>query len=143
MCGIRAADRLYCWGNNHSGGVGDGTDQNLRYTPIRIAKNKSWRTVAAGHSATCGVVASGRLYCWGSNDSYEFGIGKAPDSTRPTRAADGVWAQVWPGEGTPSHTCGIRPGGVAYCWGVQQEGPGRRRDARQQPQTAGAGPLAE
>jgi alpha-tubulin suppressor-like RCC1 family protein len=35
-CGITTGNRIYCWGNNNYGQLGDGTNNN-RSTPVKVA----------------------------------------------------------------------------------------------------------
>ena len=40
-CGIRDNGRLYCWGYNGYGQLGDGTDTD-KNTPTRVDNNSDW-----------------------------------------------------------------------------------------------------
>src|SRR2546430_1139423 len=80
--------------------------------------------VSAARSHTCGVTPAGATYCWGLNGSGQLGNGDAAMATQLTpvlvAAPAGVtFATVSAGD---YHTCGLTPGGVAYCWGDGIEG---------------------
>ena len=93
----------------------------------------SFRQVSAGQFHTCGVTANDLAYCWGLNESGQLGNGTdtgpercspsdRPCSTRPVAVAGGFpFRLVTAGA---SHTCGITPGGLAYCWGARMLGDG-------------------
>lgn len=115
-CGIRVG-RIYCWGSDQYGQLGDGTAGGNRAIPAPIATSAtSWTSVSAGESHTCATRA-GRIYCWGRDDYGQLGDGSAgpdPDPT-PNRIASAVtdWKSVSAGG---YHTCASRAGRV-YCWG--------------------------
>jgi hypothetical protein len=46
-CGVTANDRLFCWGLNHLGQLGDGTDRD-RFRPVQIARGIAFHQVSAG-----------------------------------------------------------------------------------------------
>jgi len=120
-CGIRGG-RIYCWGDDTYGQLGDGTAGGSRAIPAPIASHASdWTSVNAGDSHTCATRA-GRIACWGSDSSGQLGDGSAgasPDAT-PGLIASGAtdWTSVSAGG---NHTCATRAGRVA-CWGNDDYG---------------------
>ena len=70
-----------------------------------------------GHSC---AVESGRLYCWGPNESGQLGVGDRDDRNRKTRVGS---ANDWLAVATGEHfSCGIRAPGQLYCWGANNLG---------------------
>jgi alpha-tubulin suppressor-like RCC1 family protein len=63
-CAESTTNQAYCWGNNYSGNIGDGTGLS-RLTPVAVAGNLSFSQVSAGNSLTCGITPGGKAYCWG------------------------------------------------------------------------------
>jgi alpha-tubulin suppressor-like RCC1 family protein len=117
-CGIRTSGKLYCWGNDGNGevGNGDGTYYAIP-TPKRVGTGEDWASVTAGHPHTCGVRTSGKLYCWGNDSLGEVGDGGSSDASITTPRRIGTfedWANVAAGG---YHTCGVRKNGKLYCWG--------------------------
>ena len=53
-CGVTTDNRLYCWGTNGAGQLGDGTSTN-RLTPVPVAPELRFRRVSTGDSGTCAV----------------------------------------------------------------------------------------
>jgi alpha-tubulin suppressor-like RCC1 family protein len=122
-CGVRSNGKLYCWGGDSSGEVGDGADDTPDTTPHRIGTFEDWANVSAGYSHTCGVRKNGKLYCWGGNfygQVGDGGTGPGSDVIAPKRIGTFLdWANVSAGY---SHTCGVRRNGKLYCWGDDGSG---------------------
>jgi alpha-tubulin suppressor-like RCC1 family protein len=121
-CGRRANGRLYCWGGNSFGKLGDGT-HDQRTVPTLVAGGiTNWTTVSAGYDHTCGRRATGQLYCWGEDASGALGDGPADiDRDRPRIVAGGFtdWVGVDAGA---SLTCARRANRSAWCWGSDEYG---------------------
>jgi serine/threonine-protein kinase len=73
-CGVATTGRLYCWGDNRFGQLGDGTTTQ-RVVPVRVDVDESIEEVSAGWHHTCAVAVSGVTYCWGANDHGQLGDG--------------------------------------------------------------------
>ncbi|HEY8058129.1 MAG TPA: hypothetical protein VID94_05225, partial [Acidimicrobiales bacterium] len=80
--------RLYCWGADDNGQLGNGgpvpgTDQTI---PAQVAGGATdWATVDVGDAHTCARITTRRLYCWGDNLSGALGNG-ADDPTLADRS---------------------------------------------------------
>jgi alpha-tubulin suppressor-like RCC1 family protein len=106
-CGVTTAGAAYCWGDNYTGTLGDGT-RTSSTTPVPVAGGLAFATVSAGTYHTCGVTTSGKAYCWGT-----WGIGVV--GYGPVLVAEKLtFATVSAGSG---HSCGVTTTGAAYCWG--------------------------
>lgn len=114
-CGLTPAGGLFCWGENESGRLGDGTAID-RLTPVPVSGGLTFASAEAGGSNACGTTRSGDTYCWGWNSEGQVGDGTATDRLAPVLVAGGLsFTSVSPGT---FHTCGITVGGDAYCWGA-------------------------
>src|SRR4029453_9734090 len=83
-CGIRTSGRLYCWGNDTEGQLGDGGGNIHRLVPKEVSGGGTdWASVSAGGAQTCALRTSGRLYCWGDDAFGELGDG-GTNTDRPT-----------------------------------------------------------
>lgn len=82
-CGLTPAGMAYCWGRNHLGQVGDGTDTS-RYEPTAVVMpaGESFMAITAGWRYACGLAPRGAAYCWGLNNHGQLG-----DGTRTNRLA--------------------------------------------------------
>ncbi|MCA9671833.1 MAG: hypothetical protein KC503_39810 [Myxococcales bacterium] len=120
-CALRGAGELWCWGENSHGqvGVGPARPGVLVWQPRRVGSNDDYNALALGQSATCAVRRSGELYCWGSNDIGQLGLGDRLDRDSPARVSLEGWQAIALGR---RHTCGVRRGGTLWCWGENTRG---------------------
>jgi alpha-tubulin suppressor-like RCC1 family protein len=71
-CGVMTDHRIYCWGRNDTGQLGDGTTTS-HMSAAPIASNRSFAAVSAGPEVTCGLTTTvGAILCWGG------GLGSLP-----------------------------------------------------------------
>ncbi len=126
-CGITVAGRLYCWGSDAAGQLGDGGTNTDQGAPVEVAGGrKVWVQVTAGGFHTCARTVRGQLWCWGSDFWGQLGNGGAnTDVGAPVQVTGGggAWADVSAGY---QHTCGRTLGGRLWCWG--NDGSGRLGD---------------
>lgn len=114
-CAVTAGDRAYCWGNNTSGQLGDGTTIDRR-RPVAVAGSLQFRSISAGGNHTCGVTTGDQAYCWGADADGKLGNGERVDHvSTPTRVLGGLAFRQVSAEG--EHTCGVTTADVPYCWG--------------------------
>jgi alpha-tubulin suppressor-like RCC1 family protein len=86
-CGETTQNRAYCWGDNSSGQLGDGTTTR-RLTPVAVAGGLFFSQVSAG-AATCGRTPAAVAYCWGYNGEGAVGDGTTTTRLRPVPVAGG------------------------------------------------------
>lgn len=72
---------VYCWGDNSSGQVGNGTTADTP-SPVPVTGLSGARTIAAGAKHTCLLVGESAR-CWGKNDHGQLGNGTETDSSTP------------------------------------------------------------
>lgn len=122
-CGIRTSHRMYCWGNDSFGQLGDGGLNEFKSTPVLVAGNVvDWLAVTVGDSHTCGLRMTGQLYCWGSDAHGKLGDGGTfRDRSTPVAVAGDItdWTSASAGG---DHTCARRSTGRIYCWGSDSRG---------------------
>lgn len=116
-CGITTAGRLYCWGNNTYGQLGNNASGvNVVSTPVQVNGNYTdWVAVDTAQWSTCGIRNAGKLYCWGLNIDYNLGTGNTTNASVPTLVSSAatfvdVNLSVWGG-------CATTSTGLPYCWG--------------------------
>jgi alpha-tubulin suppressor-like RCC1 family protein len=114
-CGLTTGDRIYCWGDNYYGQLGNGSTSYYATTwPTEITNiGVTYRQLTAGGGHTCAVSTANVAYCWGQADWGQTGNGGI--FYQPTAVSGGLaFRQVSAGQ---YHTCGTTTGNKAYCWG--------------------------
>jgi alpha-tubulin suppressor-like RCC1 family protein len=86
-CGVTTDDRVYCWGSNRYGQLGDSTAVLRRLRPSQVSGAHRFRQVAAGVLHTCAVTTGSRAFCWGNGRDGQLGNGKTYLSFWPRRVA--------------------------------------------------------
>jgi alpha-tubulin suppressor-like RCC1 family protein len=81
----------------------------------------TFASVSGGFRYTCGLLSEGGGYCWGDNAVGQGGNGVMSTIDSAPKPVVGLvlFTQIDAGQG---HTCGLVPGGAAFCWGVSQDG---------------------
>jgi alpha-tubulin suppressor-like RCC1 family protein/tRNA A-37 threonylcarbamoyl transferase component Bud32 len=118
-CGVSARGTVYCWGQNASGQLGDGTSTD-RSGPTPLATGLELVQVSAGGRHTCALDRAGNAYCWGQNNYGQLGNGTLESSPVPTRVSTA--ARFLTIRSSGSHTCAVATDGSDYCWGYNVEG---------------------
>jgi alpha-tubulin suppressor-like RCC1 family protein len=118
-CGVATDDRLYCWGDNAYGQLGDGST-NGSDVPVLVAENIRVAEVHAGMEFTCALTTGSRAWCWGRNDRGQLGNGGTTDASVPVAVLGGrPFASLSSGFG---HSCAVNPYGRIFCWGQNESG---------------------
>lgn len=118
-CAIDRDGRVWCWGDNERGQLGDGTT-TATPTPRRIDALTDVVALATGAVHSCAVLGDGSAWCWGGNDDGQLGDGSFTDRASPTRVAG--LAEVVALAVGERHTCALRGDGSVACWGRNRSG---------------------
>lgn len=116
-CGVATDGRIYCWGDNQYGQLGNPAVA-IASTPIPALTSSLFTDVVTGGAHTCGLRTDGALVCWGANDRGQLGIATAgTGSAVPAVSLTNLrFASLSAGE---NRTCGRVSDGTTYCWGSQ------------------------
>ena len=100
--------RVFSWGANYDGQVGDGTT-TARSTPTAVVapSGVAFAALAAGTAHSLAVATDGSVYAWGFNASGQLGTGTTTDAVR---------ARLWDPPAATSAT--EVPAGMETSWGV-------------------------
>jgi alpha-tubulin suppressor-like RCC1 family protein len=129
-CAIRTNGKLYCWGSDNNGQVGNGTGASVT-SPVAVQGpllnlefgNANFTKIASGYAHTCAINSvNNGMWCWGQNAQGQLGDGTTTgrenavkvSATDSTGASIPGWSQVTAGQ---YYTCGMSTAGKLYCWG--------------------------
>jgi hypothetical protein len=124
-----ASGSVFCWGLNNYGqlGIGSFASSSVSAKVADVAgvfTNTDVSAVSAGYAHTC-AIASGSVYCWGSNEVAQLGINSSSNQQLPVKVqsvTDGFTnSSVTSIAAGMYHTCAVDDG-VAYCWGPNWDG---------------------
>ncbi len=123
---VADSDKLYAWGLNDKGQIGNGAEDGIYGVPTRIqnpAGVTTWKWVSAGADHCEALTTDGRLFAWGNNDQGQLGVGTTQYiiTPQPVQFPDGVtsWADVAAG---PGYTMMIAQNGLLYGCGKDSSG---------------------
>ena len=127
-CGRTDGGEVYCWGNNATGNLGDGTAANVRPLAQRVDGFDAPVTqVSAGADHTCALTQLGKVWCWGGNLAGQLGgvpadlglVRRTPSQVTWFQGEDPTFVQISAGN---THTCALEEGGIPWCWGSDANG---------------------
>ncbi len=123
-CVLNTASAAFCWGDNTFGEMGIGTAGGGGASPTQVIGALTFMGIAAGNQHTCGLVSGARVFCWGEDDFGQLGDTGIVYSTTPVPAESaGVVITSFTFVTTgAAHTCALKTGGAAYCWGANVVG---------------------
>ena len=131
-CAVLNDGRVFCWGGNTFGQVGDGTVKKAM-TPVAVKGIAGAVAVSAGAYHTCAALADGTARCWGLNQAGRAGVDPAKGgelcedrkihhSCLKTPAAVPTLMKVAAIAAGGDHTCALIDGGAVACWGKNGDG---------------------
>jgi len=107
-------DKLWCWGNNENGQLGNNSITTPASSPRSITSD-AWQIVVTGDQHSCAIDETGTLHCWGKNDSGQVGNGTTIFQEKPAAiSANTDWRDVSLGT---NHSCATNNDNHLWCWG--------------------------
>jgi alpha-tubulin suppressor-like RCC1 family protein len=115
-CALTSSRKVYCWGSNSTGQLGNGSIGGTFGTPVEVAGITSAVDLAVGASHACAVLENGTVACWGLATNRQLGNGSTSNSGTPVPASGITTAQrVAAGS---QHSCAaLATTGEVWCWG--------------------------
>jgi Regulator of chromosome condensation (RCC1) repeat len=75
-CAVAESGSIYCWGYNASGQAGNGTKDHA-FEPVKVVGLPAAAVgVKTSFDASCALLTTGKVYCWGSNFYGQLGTGQ-------------------------------------------------------------------
>lgn len=118
-CAITQGGELYCWGDNSTGQLADGTD-TASAAPKPITALMQVTQVSIGGLHLCAIDATNALYCWGGNARSQLGDGTTQARMSPTRVMG--LSDVKSVTTGSAHTCALLTDDTFSCWGFNMYG---------------------
>jgi alpha-tubulin suppressor-like RCC1 family protein len=81
-CALKADGKVFCWGNNAKGQLGNST-YTVQPTPTQVPGLADATDLATGQATNCIRRATGAVVCWGANNYGQLGIGSADTNPHP------------------------------------------------------------
>ncbi len=118
-CALTNEGKVYCWGDNSSGQLGDGTTIN-RATPTLIKNIEDATSISTQWNHTCALKSDSTVWCWGENIYGQIGDGTTDNTTVPTLVKNlNNVANISTGH---VHTCARLLDKTIRCWGSNDVG---------------------
>ena len=132
-CVLLADRSAKCWGGNLYGELGLGHrhdigDNELSSSISSLNLGEPLRQIVAGTNFTCALTDSGKVKCWGGNNSGQLGlahgdrVGDEADETSDTFSAIRLGSRAMKISLGASHVCALLKEGRVRCWGSNEQG---------------------
>lgn len=124
-CAISSSRRLFCWGSDYFGQLGNGVTSGPFSTPQSVTVPGPWKAIATGAHHACAIAIDDSTYCWGWNGAGQLGIGSNTNADQPTMinstnlSAGEVFRSL---AASDSNTCGVTSSARIFCWGANNYG---------------------
>jgi hypothetical protein len=131
-CALLETGQVMCWGNNYDGQLGHDSTIRMSPEPVDVRELPDGVVgISAGGGASCAVLESGELKCWGCNVTSQLGFGWPHRRGVPTDLA-GFTQEAAAVSAGAYHTCLVSDSGAVRPdrHGLLQLQPAAHRDPR-------------
>jgi len=114
-CALRASGKVYCWGANDSGQLGNLLTGSANFNAGQVANITNGAQIVAGVGFACALLTDHHVSCWGSNGFGQLGQSPNPNNPTPTTmtSIDNA-VEIAGGSG---HVCVRKNDSSVWCWG--------------------------
>lgn len=128
-CAIASDSRVYCWGNNAFGRLGDGTSVSSSSVPVAVVwtgplSGKTAKSIDSAPSGghTCIIAGNNKAYCWGQGSAGQLGNNATTSTVNTPVAVTDIGTTLNSISVNGSHSCAVASDNLAYCWGNNNSG---------------------
>jgi alpha-tubulin suppressor-like RCC1 family protein len=117
-------DKLFGWGYNSSGPLGDNTT-TTRYVPVTtFAGGTNWKSIAVGqgYGGSIAIKTDGTLWGWGSQSFGNLGTFNFPSASRITPVTTFLGGTDWKQASAENEcTAAVKTDGTLWVWGTSTQ----------------------
>jgi alpha-tubulin suppressor-like RCC1 family protein len=136
LCAIDTGSKAWCWGNNGTGQLGNGTTTES-LVPVAVTGSHDFKALTVSPSAVCGVDTASHAWCWGDNAYGQLGIGSTTASNDPAAVDAGTtYSAITAATNNGKSFCAIVTDGAGKCWG--ENSFGQAKEGSKEPVTSPA-----
>jgi len=120
-CGLKNGGKVYCWGKNDYGQLGNSTTTFSFSSPVAVdatglLKNKIVKDIAVGNYGACVITDDNKIYCWG----LALGNGSTSNSNTPVAinmSGALIGKTIKSISAGDNFYCVLASDNQVYCWG--------------------------
>ncbi|MFA5249646.1 MAG: FISUMP domain-containing protein [Candidatus Paceibacterota bacterium] len=130
-CALKSDGTVWCWGQNLSAQLGDGTTIN-KSVPVQvlgaggIGKLTGVSQLSVGDNHNCAIKNDNTIWCWGYNWRGQLGDNTTTQRTSPVQVlgAGGIGKLTGVSQASlgDNHSCAVKTDGTVWCWGYNNAG---------------------
>lgn len=122
-CALDNLGRLFCWGSDSRGQLGNGDEQTERgFSSVESSHiSESISSISAGINHNCLLTSQKKAYCWGNNEQGALGVGEDVRFVSQPKSVNTVdlFTNIASGG---IFSCAISEQSELQCWGVNSFG---------------------
>lgn len=130
-CALVSGNKLYCWGTQSNGRLGNGLEDNKAYPPTQMELPEDVIDFGVGAGHICAITGNeGNLYCWGYGEKGQLGNSVSPISSATPTKVNGL-KSIKKVHLNRFGTCALDVANQVFCWGggeYLQNGNTERKD---------------
>ncbi|MGD0454005.1 MAG: hypothetical protein ABSB69_10445 [Solirubrobacteraceae bacterium] len=118
-CASLKSGAVECWGSDVGGMLGNGKSSGESSSPVEASGITNAVSVSVGGSASCAVLSTGHIKCWGEEGTLEVVVKEGGSALPVEISGISTAKQVSVGEST---ACAVLSDGHIECWGYGENG---------------------